>query len=119
MDDSGPVGLAFRSGQVDQIGKAGQQAVDHRPVTVARPGMDDQTGRLVDDDNLVVDPDDRHIDGRIGLETDTRLHRDGTVDGELLIALHPPAVRLTTGRPEIRTRPGVDQGVDLPAAEAR
>ena len=47
------------------LGKAGQQPVDERAVGVAGAGMDDEPGRLVDDDHVVVDVDDAELDRRV------------------------------------------------------
>ena len=58
----GPVRLA----DAGELGEAGQQPVDERAVGVAGAGMDDETGRLVDDDHVVVHVDDRELDRRIG-----------------------------------------------------
>ena len=47
------------SPDVGDLGVAGQQAVDERAVAVAGAGVHHQAGRLVDDDDVVVDVDDR------------------------------------------------------------
>ena len=36
------------------------------PVGIARAGMHDEAGRLVDDDHVLVVVDDRELDGRVG-----------------------------------------------------
>ena len=55
MDDTGP-GDAADAGQAP--GAMVEQSVDQRPFAVAGGGVDDQPGRLVDDEQMVVLEDD-------------------------------------------------------------
>ena len=47
-------------------GKRCEQPVDERAVRVAGSGMDDEPGRLVDDDDVVVGVDDGELDVLVG-----------------------------------------------------
>ena len=49
---------SHRVADVGELAEAVQQPVDQRPVRVAGTGVDDQPGRLVDDDDVVVLEDD-------------------------------------------------------------
>src|SRR5690606_20773989 len=96
VDDPGPVGLA----DAGDLRVAGEQAVDQRPLVPPGTRVDDDAGRLVDDDQVVVLVDDGHGHGGGGLGS--RLLRgvgDGDVEG--LALGHPVGAR--------GDRPPVDQ----------
>ena len=82
VDDPRPVLVA--AGHV-----VSEQAVHERPALVARPGMNDDAGRLVDDEQVLVLPDDVEIH-LLGLE---RAGLGGELDDDLLPALEPVALR--------------------------
>ena len=63
MNDAGPVRLPH----LGELREPGEQAVDQRAVGITRPGMHDQAGRLVDDDEVLVLVDDGEHDSRVGL----------------------------------------------------
>ena len=71
-----------RSGVADagDLGVAGQQAVDERAVALPGAGVHDEAGRLVDDDHVVVDVDDGHVDRRSASERPASAVGSGSVD---------------------------------------
>ena len=71
------------AGQVGQVGKPGDQAVDQGPRAVPGAGVDDQSGRLVHHDHVVVGVDDDEHDRRIALGPGD-VHLVGTVHVERL-----------------------------------
>ena len=54
-----------RLADAGEVREPGEQAVDERAVGVAGARVDDEAGRLVDDDHVVVDVDDAELDGRV------------------------------------------------------
>jgi hypothetical protein len=63
MDDARPVGLAHRR----DLREAGEQPAHERAPAVPRARVDDQTGRLVDDHDVVVGVHDVDDDGVVRL----------------------------------------------------
>ena len=66
-----------RSGLPDpgDVGEAGEQTVDEGAVGVAGTRMDDESSRLVDDDDRVVDVGDDELDRGVGLGRRGRVDR--------------------------------------------
>ena len=62
-----------------------EQGIDHRPVAIARGGVDDQPGGLVDDQQMLVLVDDAERDF---LRLVVRRRGGGDGEGERLVALH-------------------------------
>ena len=76
VDDPG----SLRVAHAGQVREAGQQTGDERPVGVTGAGVDDDAGRLVDDDDGLVGVDDAQLDVRFGLDAGRR--GVGEVDGQ-------------------------------------
>ena len=62
-----------------------EQRIDHRPVAIARGGVDDEPGGLVDDEQMLVLIDDAELDL---LRLVVRGLGGGDGEGEGLVALH-------------------------------
>ena len=84
VDDPGPVGLLAARSLVRQ------QAVDEGPGRMARRRMDDEPGRLVDDEQVLVLVGDPQ---RQLLRLERARRRVGHLDRQLLPALQPVALR--------------------------
>ena len=90
-------------GQGGQVGEAGHQAVDQGARAVAGARVDDQAGRFVDHDDVVVGVDHGELHRRVGLRLRGR-GLVGPVDVEGLVPARR-VLRLATDRPVHRTRP--------------
>lgn len=106
VNDPGPRGVGLGGRDVGEIGKGGEQAVDERALFVHGAGMDDESGRLVDDDDVRIGMEnvERHRRRRrprlgnrrqVGLDRRPRAHgvggpqRDPTVDPHAAVANLP------------------------------
>ena len=84
MDDPRPVVV------VSSLGAVLEQSLDERSRSRRPGGVDDEPGGLVDDEQVLVLPDDRNVD-RLRLQRSRR--RD--LGGDLLPTLQPEALRPT------------------------
>ncbi len=93
------------------VREAGEQAVDEGAVGIAGAGMDDEPGRLVDDDDVGVGVDDAELDGRVGHAAASR-----TGIAAVSIVTWAPAARrvlpATTTSPSTRTAPPAISAAD-------
>ena len=93
VDDPGPVVV------VPTLGSVGEQPLDERARARRSGRMDDEAGRLVDDEQVLVLPDDRDVE-LLRLQLD----RLGDLDVDLLPALEPEALRPRLAVDEHRAR---------------
>ena len=98
VDDPGPVVVA--AGRVEL-----EQPVHERSRRVAGARVNDEAGGLVDDEEVLVLPDDVEIH-RLGRE---RTARRGQLDDDVLPALEPVALRPAARRRRARRRPAISR----------
>ncbi len=104
MDDARPLGV------LPALGLVREQAVDERARPVAGARVDDDTGRLVHDEKVLVLPDDveRHL-LRFQVAAAARLH------GHLELLAAGESEALGARRPVHEDVPGLDEALGLGA----
>jgi hypothetical protein len=111
VDDAG----AQLAADAGQIGAVGEQGVDQGAARVSGRRMDDQAGRLVDDDQVRILVEDGQRD-RLGGELDRRRRTQPDLDP---VAVAELGARLVDGGAVQADVPLLDQPLDLGAGQLR